>query len=241
MALRQRMRMRADTLDILELCAGHRRQTVRDFLDVRAVDVQVVVEQEVIDFADRACGCVLDRHNADIGLAVADGLENLLPGGYVLRFAAREQRTRGQLLIRTRNPLIEHGFRLDKRLVWLKRELFRRLTQNFTVLILTAGADHALQKGNVLELQLLLHTGGALLNDFRFAVRLVDLIVRLGLGLCDLERQRHTQQEQLSDSGVNAVDILTNFGKFTHDNPSPPSEDLPVQRHRRPRPPARRG
>ena len=98
------MRMRADTLDILELGAGHRRQTVRDFFDVRAVDVQVVVEQEVIDFADRACGCVLDRHNADIGLAVADGLENLLPGRYVLRFAAREQRTRGQLLIRARDP-----------------------------------------------------------------------------------------------------------------------------------------
>ena len=103
-ALRQRMGMRADALDVLELCAGHRRQTVRDFLDVRAVDVQVVVEQEVIDFADRACGCVLDRHNADIGLAVADGLENLLPGGYVLRFAAREQRPRGQLLICARNP-----------------------------------------------------------------------------------------------------------------------------------------
>ena len=37
------------------------------------------------------------------------------------------------------------------------------------------------------------------------------------------------------------ADVLTDFGKFTHDNPSPPSEDLPVQRHRRPRPPARRG
>lgn len=235
------MRMRADTLDILELCAGHRCQTVRDFLDVRAVDVQVVVEQKVIDLADRACGCVLDRHNADIGLAVADGLENLLPGGHVMWLTAREQCTRGQLLIRTRDPLIEHGFRLDKRLIWLKRELFRRLTENFAVLILAAGADHALQQRNVFELELLLHAGGALLNDFRFAVRLVDFVVRLGLGLCDLERQRHTQQEQLSDSGVNAVDILTDFGKFTHDNPSPPSEDLPVQRRRRLRPPARRG
>ena len=235
------MRMRADTLDILELCAGHRRQTVRDFLDVRAVDVQVVVEQKVIDFADRACGCVLDRHNADIGLAVADGLENLLPGGYVLRFAAREQRTRGQLLIRTRNPLIEHGFRLDKRFIWLKWELFRRLTQNFAVLILAARTDHALQKGNILELQLLLHTGGALLNDFRFTVGLVDFIIRLRLGLGDLKRERHTEQKQLADSGVNAVDVLTDFGKFTHDNPSPPSEDLPVQRRRRLRPPARRG
>ena len=176
MALRQRMRMRADTLDILELCAGHRRQTVRDFLDVRAVDVQVVVEQKVIDLADRACRRVLDRYDADVGLVVADGLENLLPGGDVVRFAVREQRPRGQLLICARNPLIEHGFRLDKRFIWLKWELFRRLTQNFTVLILTARADHALQKGNVLELQLLLHTGGALLNDFRFAVRLVDFL-----------------------------------------------------------------
>ena len=183
------MRMRADTLDILELCAGHRRQTVRDFLDVRAVDVQVVVEQKVIDFTDRACGCVLDRHNADIGLAVADGLENLLPGGHVMRFAAREQRTRGQLLICARNALIEHGFRLCKRFCGIERELFRRLTEDFAVLILTARADHALQKGNVLELQLLLHTGGALLNDFRFAVRLVDFIIRLGFGLCNLERQ----------------------------------------------------
>lgn len=187
-ALRQCMRMRADTLDILELCAGHRRQTVRDFLDVRAVDVQVVVEQEVIDFADRACRRVLDRYDADVGFTVAHRLENLLPGGYVLRFAAREQRTRGQLLIRTRNPLIEHGFRLCKRFCGIERELFRRLTEDFAVLILTARADHALQKGNVLELQLLLHTGGALLNDFRFTVRLVDFIVRLGLGLCDLER-----------------------------------------------------
>ena len=214
---------------------------MRDFLDVRAVDVQVVVEQKVIDLADRACRRVLDRYDADVGLVVADGLENLLPGGDVVRFAVREQRPRGQLLICARNPLIEHGFRLDKRFIWLKWELFRRLTQNLTVLILTARADHALQKGNVLELQLLLHTGGALFNDFRFTVGLVDFVVRLGLGLCDLERQRHTQQEQLADSGVNAVDVLTDFGKFTHDNPSPPSEDLPVQRHRRPRPPARRG
>ena len=158
-----------------------------------------------------------------------------------MRLTAREQRPRGQLLICARNALIEHGFRLCKRFCGTERELFRRLTEDFAVLVLAARADHALQKGNVLELQLLLHTGGALLNDFRFAVRLVDFIVRLGLGLCDLERQRHTQQEQLSDSGVNAVDILTDFGKFTHDNPSPPLEDLPVQRHRRPRPPARRG
>ena len=241
MALRQRMGMRADALYILELCAGHRRQTMRDFLDVRAVDVQVVVEQQVIDLADRACRRVLDRHDADVGFTVAHRLENLFPGGHVMRLTAREQRPRGQLLICARNALIEHGFRLCKRFCGTERELLRRLTEDFAVLILAAGADHALQQRNVFELELLLHAGGAFFDDLGLAVGLVDIIVRPGLGLCDLERQRHTQQEQLPDGGVHAVDVLPDFGKFTHDNPSPPSEDRPAQPRRRPRPPARRG
>ena len=233
-ALRQGMGMRADAPDVRHGRARNGREAVGDLFDVRAVDGQVVVEQQVIDRADRAGGRIFDRNDADIRLAVAHRLKDLLPGRDVDRLALREERAGGKLLICARDALIEHGFRLQHLARRVERELFRAQTQDLAVLILAARADHALEQGDVLEADFLLHAGGALFDDLGLAVGLVDLVVRLRLGLCDLVGERHTQQEQLADSGVDRVDVLADGCKLTHSR-SPPSEDPPERLHTRPR------
>ena len=140
----------------------------------------------------------------------------------------------GKLLICARNALIEHGFRLQHLARRVERELFRVQTQDLAVLILAARADHALEQGDVLETDLLLHAGGALFDDLGLAIGLVDLVVRLRLGLCDLVGERHAQQEQFADSGVDRVDVLADGCKLTHSR-SPPSEDPPERPRTRPR------
>ena len=239
MALGQGVRVRADAFDIRKLRARHGGQTVRNLLDVRAVDAQVVLEQQVVDLADRACGRIFDRNYAYVSNAVAHGPEHLLPGRNVDRLALREQRARRELLIRARHTLIVDGFGVERGLGWVEGEAFRFLSQQLAVLIFAARADHALQQRRVLEPQLVIHARGALLKDLRLAVGLVDLVVVLGLGLCDLERERHPLQKQRTDLLIDLVDVLPDLGQFTHSR-SPPAKGLPARWRRRPRRPAPR-
>ena len=212
---------------------------MRDFFDVRAVDAQAVLEQQIVYLADRARGRVFNRHHAHIRFAVAHRAEHLFPGGHVLRLALWKQRTRRQFLIGARHALIVDGFRVERRLHRVEGEAFGLLAQQLAVLIFTAGADHALQQRGVFEPQLLIHTGGAFFNDLGLAVGFIDFIVGLCLGLCNLERERHPPQEQRADLFVHIIDVLPDRRQFTHSR-SPPSKDLPARSHKPPRRPALR-
>ena len=96
LALRQRLRVRVDDRDLIDLGARQRLQTVDDIELDLAADREVVIEQEVVVAVDRAADRVLERNHAmrraPLRDRVEDVLEALAGQGLGLRAAVLQRR-----------------------------------------------------------------------------------------------------------------------------------------------------
>ncbi len=106
LALLQRLRMRIDALDVLQLAAQRMQALVHAQLDF-AADGGVGGEEHVQGHLDHALPGVLHRHHAEIGMAGGDFLEHFLD-------AAQRQAVGGVAEVLAHGLLAERAFRPEE-------------------------------------------------------------------------------------------------------------------------------